>query len=452
MPPSDAPLMTTTGGTLVVVRRQGRPPGPPRQPHSGRAARLLAPYVGLFSQPGALAFSLSGILARLPMGMFGVAAVVMVASTRGSYALAGAVAATSLAVSALVAPFIGRAVDRHGQARVAVPAVLCAVGAHLALVVCVRGAAPDWALFVCAAAACTAPNTGGMSRARWAHLYRGSDTAQIRARHTANSFEQAADELCFMLGPVIAVTASVAFFPEAGTLCAAALLLTGVLLFAAQRRTEPPVTTRVLTGGSAVRAPGMLALVGTFLCTGTIFGSMEVATVAFADASGLPGVAGFILALQAAGSCAAGLAFGLLRPSGPLQRRFVRCVAGMAVLMTLPLLAASSGGLLLLTPALLFAGMATAPTMVTSMTLVQRLVPSGQLNEGMTLAVTALLAGIAGGAAVGGSAAEHLPGTWPFALPLLAALAAAVVAALAFGRRTFGPGVRPVSQENGLSG
>ena len=35
--------------------------------------------------------------------------------------------------------------------------------------------------------------------------------------HTANSFEQAADELCFMLGPVLAAFLCGALFPEAGT-------------------------------------------------------------------------------------------------------------------------------------------------------------------------------------------------------------------------------------------
>lgn len=45
--------------------------------------------------------------------------------------------------------------------------------------------------------------------------------------------------------------------------------------------------------------------------------------------------------------------------------------------------------------------------MVTGMTLVQRSTRPEQLNEGMTLAVTALLGGVAAGAATGGWLAEH---------------------------------------------
>lgn len=98
--------------------------------------------------------------------------------------------------------------------------------------------------------------------------------------------------------------------------------------------------------------------------------------------------------------------------------------------MTLPLLSASVGGLWLLAPTLLLVGMAIAPTMVTSMTLVQELVPAARINEGMTLAVTALLCGISAGAAGGGWAAERLPGAWSYTLPLCAAATAAVVALL----------------------
>nr|BBJ53218.1 hypothetical protein SAVMC3_58470 [Streptomyces avermitilis] len=170
------------------------------------------------------------------MGMFSVSAVVMIAGSRGSYALAGAVTATGLAATALVAPLIARLIDRHGQARIAVPATAVAALGSLALLLCVRYGTPDWTLFAAYAATATTPNTGGMSRARWAHLFKG-DPAAV---HTANSFEQAADELCFMLGPVLAAFLCGTFFPEAGTLVGAVLLMSGVLVFAAQRSTQPP--------------------------------------------------------------------------------------------------------------------------------------------------------------------------------------------------------------------
>lgn len=382
---------------------------------------MANPYTRLFETPGTRAFTLGNLVARLPMGMFGVSAIVMIADRYGSYALAGAVTATGLAATAVVAPYTARLVDRHGQARAARPATALAVLGALLLALCVHLAAPAWTLFAAYALTATTPNTGGMSRARWQHLYRG-DPARL---HTANSFEQAADELCFMLGPVVAALLCTGLFPEAGTLTGAALLLTGVLLFTAQRGTEPPPQRRTAKSRSPIGAPGMLPLLTVFLATGAVFGSMEVVTVAYADGHGHASAGGPILALQAAGSCTAGLLYGMRGPGGPAQRRFLLCLAGMTALMGLPLLAVmATGSLLALAAALLVAGMATAPTMVTGMGLVQARTPEGRLNEGMTLAVTGLLGGIACGSALGGWTVEHLDAATGYAVPVTAAATA----------------------------
>lgn len=405
-PPAD-PMLTVSGDLLVIASRAAAP----------AKAAPTNPYRRLLATPGARAFTAGNLLARLPAGMFTVSAVIMIAGSRGSYALAGAVTATGLAATAVVAPWTARLVDRYGQARVAVPATAIAALGSLALLLCVHYGAPAWTLFASYAATATTPNTGGMSRARWAHLHRGDPAAL----HTANSFEQAADELCFMLGPALAALLCAALFPEAGTLVGAILLMTGVLIFAAQRSTEPPVAPRA-GAGSPSRAPGMPALLAAFLATGAVFGAMEVVTIAHAG--------GAVLALQAAGSCVAGLLYGSLRPAADIRRRLLGCLAGMTVLMSLPLLAASStDSLLALAGALLLAGAATAPTMVTGMTLVQRLTPKGQLNEGMTLAVTALLGGIAAGSATGGWMVEHMGQVTGYVVPVCAAGLALVVAA-----------------------
>ncbi|QZZ32738.1 MFS transporter [Streptomyces sp. ST1015] len=100
----------------------------------------------------------------------------------------------------------------------------------------------------------------------------------------------------------------------------------------------------------------------------------------------------------------------------------------MATLLTLPLLAATlTASLPLLALTLLIAGAATAPTMITGMTLVQQRTPEGRLNEGMTLAVTGLLGGIAAGSALGGWVADHAGPTTGYGVPLAAACTALLV-------------------------
>ncbi|WP_132838811.1 MFS transporter [Streptomyces sp. BK205] len=414
--------------------------GGPGGPRDRRGPRTPGPYRRLLATPGARAFTIGNLLARLPMGMFSVSAVVMIAGTRGSYALAGAVTAAGLGATAVVAPWIARLVDRYGQARIAVPATLLAALGSLALLLCVRLGAPAWTLFVSYAATATTPNLGGMSRARWAYLLDGDE----KALHVANSFEQAADEACFMLGPVLAAFLCGTFFPEAGTLTGVTLLVTGALLFAAQRSTEPPPWTpphpdphpdpartrsRPASPRTPLRTPALRPLLTICLAMGAVFGSMEVVTIGFADGQGHRAAAGVVLGLQAAGSCAAGLVYGAVHRQGPVEDRHVWCIAAMTALLTLPLLAAAlTGSLPVLACALLVAGMATAPTMVTGMTLVQRHTPPGRLNEGMTLAVTGLLGGIACGSAAGGWTVEHVSPVAGYGVPVTAAAAALMIA------------------------
>ncbi|WP_049660597.1 MFS transporter, partial [Kitasatospora sp. MY 5-36] len=384
---------------------------------------LLTSYRRLFAAPGAVAFTLTGLLGRLALSMNGVALVVLLSERRGSYGLAGAVSATGLVTGAIGMPLIGRLVDRYGQARVTVPAALYNAVPLTGLLLCVRLGAPDWTLLLCSAAWAAAPNLGGMARSRWAHLHRDDPAA----RHLANSFEQALDELCFMAGPVLAMVLCTTFAPEAGLITAGALGTTGALLFAAQRRTEPPLPPPVSAGsadpaGSPLRVPGLRVLVLTFLATGMVFGATEITTVAYADALGHKASAGLLLSLVAAGSCLAGLLFGLLTPRRAPGPRFLLGATAMAAVLLLPLAAGLGGaGLGLLGVALFAAGTATAPTMVTGMTLVQELLPRRQFNEGMAMAVSGIVVGISAGAALAGAVAERAaPGTG-YALPAAAA-------------------------------
>ena len=73
------------------------------------------PYRELFKAPGAAGFVLAGLMARLALPMAGIGIITMLSQLRGAYALAGAVAATFSLSTALLAPWISRRVDRHGQ-------------------------------------------------------------------------------------------------------------------------------------------------------------------------------------------------------------------------------------------------------------------------------------------------------------------------------------------------
>nr|WP_243275091.1 MFS transporter [Streptomyces albus] len=393
----------------------------------------------MFATPGTRAFSAAGFLGRLPLSMTGISVVTMVSQLSGRYGLAGALSATVALASAVISPRISRLVDRHGQRRVIRPAMLVTVAAVTGLVAAARYGAPDVLLFGCAVGAGAMPSMGAMVRARWAHLHRDD----VRLLHSAFSFESIIDECCFVVGPILAIGLSTALFAEAGPLLAAASLCAGVLWLSAQRATEPPPPPRRRHGGgSALRATGLKVLVGAFAFTGAIFGSVDVVTVAFAEEEGHKALASVTLALYALGSVLAGAAFGLLRPSGPPARRWLLGVCAMAVSM-IPLQLV--GNLPSLAVALFLAGMTIAPTMVTTMALVEQLVPRAQLTEGMTWTSTGLAVGVALGSSVAGRAVDVLGAGRAWCVPAAAGALAAVVAFL--GHRRLSP--RPVPRREG---
>jgi len=356
---------------------------------------LGSPYRALFAAPGTKGFAAAGFVGRMPLSMMGIGVVTMISQLTGRYGLAGALSATIALSAALVGPQISRLVDQHGQRRVLRPATLVALAAAAGMLVAAHWSWPDWALFVCAAGIGTVPSLGAMVRARWAALYRG--TPQL---HTAYSFESVVDEVCFIFGPIISIGLSTAWFPEAGPLLAACFLAVGVFWLTAQRATEPKPHPRERRGsGSALRSRGLQVLVATFVATGAIFGVVDVVTVAFADERGHKAAASLVLAVYAAGSCVAGLVFGLMRFSGPPRRRWLLGVLGMAVSM-IPLLLV--GNLPFLAVALFVAGLSIAPTMITTMSLIEEHVPRTQLTEGMTWISTGLAVGVALGSSVAG--------------------------------------------------
>ncbi|MFE6665070.1 MFS transporter [Streptomyces sp. NPDC057697] len=393
---------------------------------------MSSPYRAIFAVPGTKGFSAAGFLGRMPLSMMGIGVVTMISQLTGRYGLAGALSATLAMSAAVLGPLISRLVDRHGQRRVLRPAALAALAAVAGLLVCAQQRMPDWTLFVFAAGVGCVPSVGSMIRARWAEIYRGSP----RELHTAYAWESIVDEVCFIFGPIISIGLSTAWFPEAGPLLAAGFLLVGVVWLTAQRATEPVPHPRAQhSRGSALRSRGLQVLVVTFVATGAIFGSIDVVTVAFAEERGHKASASLVLAVYALGSCLAGAVFGLLRLRGRTSTRWLVGVCAMAVSM-IPLQLA--GNLPLLAVALFVAGLAIAPTMVSTMALVEQHVPRTELTEGMTWTSTGLAVGVALGSSAAGWVVDASGADAGYVVPVVAGALAAAVAFLGY-RRLSGP-------------
>src|SRR5215468_4674740 len=105
--------------TQTTAQRPGRDDGAGRREPAGKPP--ANPYLQILRLPGALAFSASGFLARMPMAMFSLGTVLLIAAVTGRYGLAGLVAAAGSVSYALGAPQFARLCDRFGQRRVLRP-------------------------------------------------------------------------------------------------------------------------------------------------------------------------------------------------------------------------------------------------------------------------------------------------------------------------------------------
>lgn len=384
---------------------------------------MLKTYRSLLSKEHARAFVLAGFVARLSISMRALGSVLMISELTGSYGLAGAVAASALLGEAVAAPRLGRLVDRYGQRRVLLLALAVHSVGTVALVLSAQLSAPTWLLFATAAlSGAAALPVGSLVRARWSALLGGSP-----ALEAAFALESTLDELIFVLGPVLVTALALGVTPGAGLLGALLLTTVGSISLALQRRTEPaPAGARDRSVTPAIRTRGLQILVATFVVVGAVFGTLDVAVVAFAGQVGSPAAAGTLLALVAAGSFLAGLIYGTRGWRWPLDKRFL---ASVVVLWagTIPLVFASS--VALMAPAAALAGVAIAPTLIAGFTLVQRLVPSGALTEGLNWTITALGVGAAGGAWTAGLIADSAGGRTAFLVAVAAGAAAVIVAA-----------------------
>ncbi|WP_309054275.1 MFS transporter [Streptomyces sp.] len=389
---------------------------------------MPSPYRAIFSAPGTASFSVAGFFGRMPLSMMGIGIVTMISQVTGRYGLAGALSATLAMSAAVLGPQVSRMVDRYGQRRVLRPVTLVSLAAATGLLLCVQQQAPDWTLFVFTAVIGCVPSVGAMTRARWAEIYRGDG----RSLHTAYSWESIVDEVCFIFGPIVSIGLSTIWFPEAGPLLAGVFLAVGVFWLTAQRATEPsPHPHRDGRGGSALRSPGLQVLALAFVATGAIFGSVDVVTVAFAEEQGHKAAASLVLAVYALGSCLAGAVFGLLHLKGEPSRRWLLGICAMAVSM-IPLLLA--GNLPLLAVALFVAGLSIAPTMVTTMALVEAHVPRTKLTEGMTWTGTGLAIGVALGSSAAGWVVDASGAEAGYVVPVVSGALAVVVGVLGHRR------------------
>jgi len=383
---------------------------------------MLTAYRRVYARPGALAFSATALVARLPISMMTLGIVLLVSTLSGSYGLAGQVSAAYIVGNAVFAIPHGRLADRFGQGRVLyVDTVVFAVTTTLMIVSITEDWSTPWPHVWAALAGAAIPQIGTMVRARWAHLL-----PVASERHTAFAAESVFDEVVFVTGPAVVTFLATSFAPQAGLVAAVTVGTIGTLGLAVQRRTEPPAHPRDATTERDPMPWGLLVpLTAGAIALGSLFGALEVATVAFADDAGHKSFSGVMLGAFSLGSLIAGVVAGtVVWQRGPLERVRIGSALLAVGTVSLPFLP----GLEVATAALFVTGMALAPTLITLFSLIEASVPRSRLNEAMGFVQTGMSGGIAPGAWLAGLVADEASGSAAYWVCTVSAALAALAA------------------------
>jgi predicted MFS family arabinose efflux permease len=377
-------------------------------------------YATLLRLPGARRPVIASAVGSMPIGMFGLAILLLAQDATGSFAVAGRVVGAFGIGNALGAVAQGRMMDRLGQTRVLRPAALVHALACGALVVAALEGASTGVLYACAAAGGLAlPQLPAAMRSLWSTLARGQDQ-----RETAYAMVSIVFEVSVITAPALAAAIVALFSPAAAVATGATVAAGGALAFswtdASLRWRGAPHDVGWL---GPLAAPGMRTVFVTLGAFGTAVGVVQVLLPAFADERGSAETGGVYLALLSAGSLAGGLIYGARSwPGEPVRRLPVLLLAlgaGFALL-------AAATAPAVLGVLLIASGLVLAPATVVASTLLDTAAPPGTVTEAFAVMVMGIVAGTALGNALGGAIVEG----WSYEAGALCASAIAVLGAV----------------------
>jgi MFS family permease len=389
----------------------------------------LARYSTLLAQPALRSTIAASVLGRLPIGITGLAILMLAQDASGSFGRGGAVAACYVAGLATVAPLFGRLIDRYGPRPMLLFCAFAFPATLSALSLALGAGAPLWLSFALAAASGGSfPPITVCMRTFFKQMLK--DDALLA---TAYSLESVLIELIFILGPVLVAAFVALASPAAAVLFAAACGCAGTLLF---QRASALNDWRIEPRGKAslfgpLADPGFLPLLAVIVCYASAFGLVEIGTTAYATESGRPALAGVLLGVMSIGSAAGGLVYGSRSWGLPLARQFPLMLAIMGLgIAPLALLDA-------LWPFALWcvaAGVAMAPALIMQSMLVAKSSRPEHSTEAFTWSSTGLLAGVGLGLTLGGGLLELATSPVVFATAATLSAAAGALALLALKR------------------
>jgi MFS family permease len=351
-------------------------------------------FLAVLRQPGARRPAAGASIASIPIGMLGLAVLLLVQRSQGRFASAGLAVGLLGVGTALGMVIQGRLIDRFGQTSVLLTAAAAQLVAMTGLVLAGRSGAVI-AVQVCAflSGACE-PQVNASLRALWPTL------VPARLLPAAMTLSSVLFEMPVLLGPLLLTAILLTTGPAVVILLCAVLFAAGTALLATSR------AARVWHGEArrndvmgALASPGVRTLLLVAAGHGVVTGVVQVSAAArFTDHAGL------MYAALSTGSLSGALVSGTRLQGGRPAWRLAGLTAVCAVAVGAASLAASpvefAGSLFVL-------GSCLGPAGVLGYALTGRLAPPGHTVEAFTMITAAALSTIAVGATLAGAAADR---------------------------------------------
>jgi MFS family permease len=356
--------------------------------------------------------------------------VLAVQRSTGSFAVAGTAAGAFVIAHVLAAPWRARAIDRWGQRRVLLPLCLAQVSAFLGYAFAANSKGTSGFCFVALSVAVglSSPPISAAMRNIWVAL---TDSGQQRSM--AFSLDSIADDLVYIVGPVVAAFLATTFLPSSALLAAGAASLTGTIGLTTSTESGRLGGTTLVLGRAErpLRRAGFMRALVVLVGVGCVLGTIEISAPAVATASHQQAASGWVLAAVSAGSAIGGLLYGHISWRVTLGTRMLALAIGMGALTCgvgfvrdVPVFAV---GLALI-------GFFLSPSIITGYLAAEQLVPRGASTEASVWTNTAVNLG----ASVANGAAGGIIATSGVTSAMLAAGGLAVVAATCAPRAYLG--------------
>ncbi|MGW7683875.1 MFS transporter [Kribbella sp. NPDC054772] len=379
----------------------------------------LSGYRELWRARGVMALLVSSLLARLPMLATMVPIAFLAKDASGSFGWAGVVAAAYSVGTAFAGPLWSRAADRRGPRGVLLVTGIAWSVALLAIALLPAGlyrVLPAVAVI----AGALVPPVSQTLRAAWPRVVEGPTL------RTAYSVDATAQELLFMVGPMIGATAVSVASPRLGVVLAAAMSAVFIWRYALRQPKPLPHDAHnagPLTARQLLWHRHRLALILAFGLWITSFSGISLGIVAFADEHGQRLIAGIFEAAWAFGSLVGGAVAGALpaRRTSYVWRRAALVGFGMLLCVF------ATWSPLSLGIALMLSGLTLAPAIGAVYERLGALTPDGARTEAFGWMSSAATTGGAIGAAISGALIESFGVRYVWLLASVLAVLASVL-------------------------